>query len=241
MNCFLNLNKIAVSGYGYSYGKTPPVIRALLIINIAVYVAMLLIKPLGVLIWNYFFLSFPGSEHFVATQFVTNMFVHFPDAAYADADGTLHFSFMSRHLVFNMIGLWLFGSMVERVWGQKRFLNFYLACGLGASVMHILFMYIEYNDLIFVHNFRELGKAGGASGAIYGVMVAAAYLFPNNKVNVYLLIPIKIKYLVILLIAVDLFMGLRGVGSGVAHWAHLGGALVGAIFCFGGRLKRWRK
>lgn len=210
--------------YRPSFGRITPVVKYLLIINIAIYLAMVLIRPLGDLIFQYMFLWFPGSENFYAWQFVTCMFVHFPDGS----------SIFSKHLFFNMFALFMFGSMVEMVWKGKRFLNFYLVSGIGASVVGLLVMY-------FFQDSNPMTVMGGASGAIYGILVASAYLFPNNTVYIYFMLPIKIKYLVILLIGIDLFMGLSGRHTGTAHWAHLGGALVGVIFCYGGIVKRWLK
>lgn len=214
----------------FGFGRITPIVKYLLIINVVVYLTMVLVPSAGEFIYSYFFLKFPGTENFVVTQFVTHMFVHFPDGNYP-----VHYSIISRHLIFNMFGLWVFGSMVEMVWGPKRFLNFYMACGIGAAAIDLLIMFLTRDSK------AQFVQMGGASGAIYGVMVAAAYLFPNNVVNIYGIIPIKIKYLVILLVAVSLFMGIGGTHNGVAHWAHLGGAFMGAVFCFGGRLRRWMK
>ena len=153
----------------------------------------------------------PGSEHFRPFQVVTHMFMH----------GDL------GHLAFNMLSLYFFGPMVEMVWGHKRFLFYYLFCGLGAFALH---MGVQW---------WELEKAGirpqdwngamlGASGAIFGVYVAFAYLFPNQVIS--LLFPpvsLKAKYFVLIMAVLELFYGVRGASSGVAHFAHLGGALFG--------------
>src|SRR5688572_5930666 len=169
--------------------RATPVVRGLLITNVVIYLVMMISVPARDFIFNYLFLHYPGSEHFVASQFVTCMFVHFPDVrGYNPYTQEIVYDFFSRHLLFNMISLWIFGSMVETVWKSKRFLNFYLAAGLGASVINVLVM------LILSEGATPVGVMGGASGAIYGVLVAAAYLFPNNTVNIYFIIPIKIKY-----------------------------------------------
>jgi membrane associated rhomboid family serine protease len=222
--------------YRVGFGGTPPLIRNLIIVNVGIYLTMIFIKPLGFLMFKYLFLYSPGTENFVVSQFFTCMFMHFPDGYNVNFQtGDVQFSFMSRHLLYNMFGLWIFGSMVANVWSAKKVFNFYLACGLGASVAHFLVMYIQHGGA--THG----GVAGGASGAIYGIMVAAAYLFPNQTVNIYFVIPIKIKYLVTLLIGLGIFLGIRGSGDQVAHWAHLGGAFVAIVYCFGGRLRKMMK
>lgn len=198
-----------------------PMVKNLLIINIAVYVVAMLVPGLGNYILAYGALHFPGTEYFIFTQFITYMFLHGP----------------IFHILFNMLGLYMFGTAIERVWGWKRFINYYLACGLGAAVFHILIMYLPLE----MNAHREYATMVGASGAIYGLLVAFGYLYPNNKVYVYFLIPIKAKYLVALLIVGDLLFGFSGGGSNIAHFAHVGGAITGLIFCFGGNLKRWLK
>ncbi len=204
------------------FGNITPMVKNLLIINVVVFALMYLIPNLGDTIYTYGALHFPGTKHFVFTQFVTHMF--------------LHGGFF--HILFNMFGLWMFGTAIERVWGWKRFLNYYLACGLGSAVLHVLVMYLPLE----MNADRELSAALGASGAIYGLLVAFGYLYPNNIVNVYFVIPIKAKYFVTLLIAIDLFAGFTNSGnSHVAHFGHIGGAITGLIICFGGNLRRWMK
>jgi membrane associated rhomboid family serine protease len=134
-----------------------------------------------------------------------------------------------------MFGLYMFGTAIERVWGWKRFLNYYLACGLGAAVFHVLIMYLPLE----MNAAREMSVMVGASGAIYGLLVAFGFMYPNNKIYVYFMIPIKAKYFVVLLIAVDLLFGFSGGGRGnVAHFAHVGGAVTGILFLLGNKLRR---
>jgi membrane associated rhomboid family serine protease len=219
----------------YGMMRATPVVKNLIIVNVAVYLLMVLVpKPIGNFIWNYFYLRFPGSENFVISQFVTSMFVHFPG-------GAGHNQLISGHLVFNMISLYIFGSMAEAVWGAKRFFNYYLACGLGAAIFQVLMMYASHYHIIFDYRFKDILIGGGASGAIYGAMLAAAYLLPDNKVNLYFFIPVKLKILVPLLITIDQIAGLRGLDTGVAHMAHLGGAVTGLALCYGVNLKKWKK
>jgi membrane associated rhomboid family serine protease len=188
----------------------PPIVKNLMIINGLFFLATSFLMPgqlylegveetglKGVLgLWPI------GTDYFRPYQLFTHMFTHDD----------------FRHILFNMLNLWLFGKMLESVWGPKKFLSFYLICGIGAAIAHLAEQY-------FTGGFSF---AIGASGAVMGVMVAAAYLFPNTEIMMgFLMIPIKIKWLVSVMVAVDLFTGLGEAKDGIAHWAHLGGAAVG--------------
>ena len=179
------------------------VVKNLLIINVIVFFAvhMLFLQTLG----DYFVYYPYDSDGFRPIQIVTHMFNH------------AHIP----HLFFNMLSLFFFGPNVERMWGPRRFLFFYLVCGLGSLLLHIT---IGGNSAVV-----------GASGAIAGVLLAFAYLFPNAKIMLLIPpIPIKAKYLVAMLLAFDLYMGITNSNTGIAHFAHIGGALAGAglIFVF---------
>lgn len=195
----------------------PPVLKNLIIINVLVFLAQELLKDK---------FSLPGAEEYGLTgvlglwpidsfffrpyQIVTHMFAH---------GGW-------THIFFNMFVLWMFGRILENVWGGKRFLIFYLVCGLGAAAAHLGVQY-------FTHPLY-LSPAVGASGAIMGVMAAFAYLFPNTELYImFIPIPIKAKWAVLGYVAVDLFSGIsKFSGDNVAHFAHLGGALTGFILVF---------
>ena len=184
--------------YGSSMQKTTPVVLNLIIINALVFVAqMVLDKTMD--FTNTIALYPYDSGLFEPYQLVTHMFAH---------GGFFH-------ILFNMYALWMFGSVLERVWGPKRFLIFYLACGLGAAVAQM-----------FVG-----APAIGASGAVMGLLAAFAYLFPNTEF--YILpfpFPIKAKYMVAIYAAIDLFGGLHpGQADNIAHFAHLGGLVMGFI------------
>jgi hypothetical protein len=125
----------------------------------------------------------------------------------------LHAGFM--HLFFNMLMLWLFGSTLESVWGGRRFLNYYVACGVGGALLSFVF---NYNHLVL-----------GASGAIFGLYLAYAMIFPNNYIYLYFFFPIKAKHLIIFLAVFQLAMGFSG-PSGIAYFAHLGGMAAGLLF-----------
>jgi len=153
----------------------------------------------------------PGSEHFQPFQIVTHMFMH----------GDL------GHLAFNMLSLYFFGPMVEMAFGSKRFLFYYLFCGLGAFALHIGVQWWELEQAGFdPRSFN--GAMLGASGAIFGIYTAFAYLYPNQIIS--LLIPpvsLKAKYFVLIMAGIELFYGFRGHATGIAHFAHIGGALFG--------------
>lgn len=180
--------------------RTTPVVLNLIIINALVYVAqMILDKTIG--LTNILALYPYDSGLFEPYQLVTHMFAHDPSNIF--------------HILFNMYALWMFGSVLERVWGPKRFLIFYLVCGLGAGVAQMLVG----------------APAIGASGAIMGLLAAFAYLFPNTEFFILPFpFPIKAKYMVAIYAAIDLFGGLHpGSADNIAHFAHLGGMVMGFI------------
>ncbi len=186
-----------------SQNRFTPVVLNLIIINAIVYVAqMILDKTIG--LTNYLALYSVHSENFKPYQLVTHMFAHSPQTIF--------------HIIFNMYALWMFGTVLERVWGPKKFLIFYLICGLAAGVAQLFLMQPD-------------GAAIGASGAVMGLLGAFAYLFPNTKF--YILpfpFPIKAKFMVLIYAAIDLFGGLHPGGSdNIAHFAHLGGLIMGFI------------
>lgn len=207
------------------FQSIPPVIKNLVIANALFFVAEL---TFGEPFINTLALHYYQSPEFGVWQFLTHMF--------------LHGSFW--HIAINMLVLWMFGSTLEEIWGGKRFLIFYLLCGLGAAVVLLGAYTIELNLLMNRFNERSISEgeyyaraarilqstAVGASGAINGVMVAFAYLFPNSPVYLYMVFPIKVKYLVIGYFLLDLFGGINPTyGDNVAHFAHVGGAIVGLI------------
>jgi len=191
--------------------RFPPIVKNLIIINALVWIAQLIYdKQWGLTakigLWPI------GTPLFEPYQVATHMFAH---ASYDDR-GNIVFI----HILFNMFALYMFGRILENVWGAKRFLMFYLACGVGAAITHLAMQEIMGGYSVAV----------GASGAIMGVFVAFAYLFPNTEL---LLIPIpfpiKAKWLAIGYILLDLFGGIGRVDAGIAHFAHLGGALTGFL------------
>jgi membrane associated rhomboid family serine protease len=158
----------------------------------------------------YYLALLPIGSDFQPWQPLTYMFVHFE---------------FLPHLFMNMLALWMFGMEIENLWGWKKFLLYYLICGFSAGVAHVVVTPLLGQGV----------PAVGASGAVYGVMIAFAMMYPNRPVYLYLLVPIKAKYLIAAFIATDLILGVSGAQSGVAHFAHLGGAAAGALYILGDR------
>lgn len=187
------------------------VVRHLIIINVLMYFGTLIV--LGddgrLVLASYL----PGSVDFQPYQIATHMFMH------ADI----------MHLAFNMLSLYFFGPMVEMVWGPRRFLFYYLACGVGSFALYSGVTWWELQQQGIDPHLWTVPMLG-ASGAIFGVYVAFGYLFPNQIIS--LLFPpvsMKAKYFVIIMAGLELFYGVRGYSTGVAHFAHLGGALLGFL------------
>jgi membrane associated rhomboid family serine protease len=150
-----------------------------------------------------------------------------------------------EHVLYNMFALWMFGSILENYWGPKKFLIFYMICGLGAALAHLAVLYPEmtpnYIDFHSAPLFEQQQYADnpnlplnsatlGASGAVFGCLAAMGYLFPNSLIYLYFFVPIKVKWFVLGYAAIELFSGIRSTaGDNVAHWAHLGGGLVGLL------------
>jgi len=208
----------------------PPAIKNLIIVNALVFFAQTIFGNSASFNINHLFaLHDVRSVYFKPHQLVTHIFMHgdFP------------------HLLFNMFALWMFGSILENLWGAKRFLIFYMACGLGAAALHLATLYVEltpvYNTFksfpiseqqkyLYADNFKLNAITLGASGAVFGCLAAFGYLFPNSLIYLYLLVPVKAKWFVLFYGAMELWLGIRNsAGDNVAHWAHLGGALVGLI------------
>ncbi|MBE2246521.1 MAG: rhomboid family intramembrane serine protease [Candidatus Competibacteraceae bacterium] len=214
------------------FSSLPPVVKNLLIINGLIFLFLFAGTEIRIWMMKYLALWMPGSDFFIPTQYVTYQFMH---------------SFAGPfHLLFNMFALWMFGTMIENIWGARRFLTYYLLCGIGAGLTQTLAQLIAMHEFIGIYPWAEIAKAipptVGASGSIYGLLVAYAFLFPDARIYIYFLIPMKAKYFVILLIAISLFSGLGGSpGDNVAHFAHLGGALTGILLIFGKRLFKRRR
>ena len=220
-----------------------PVVKNLLIINVLFYVAQWTFPSIMQNLELYPIVS----EDFKPWQLATHFFMHSP--------------FSIGHIFFNMFALVIFGTQLEKVWGPQRFLSYYIICALGASVLHLLVNYIRiqnfeanlsYEELeLFKSTAYEAWKEGknfidpslaqlnimhhspmiGASGAVFGLLAAFGYLFPNTELMLlFPPIPIKAKYFVIGYAVIELYLGFsNNPGDNVAHFAHLGGALIGIL------------
>jgi membrane associated rhomboid family serine protease len=206
------------SGGGYyrprffgGFSLFPPVIKGLILVNVVVWFLFdVLLPPFtlsGIPIFQVlagYLALWPLGTHFYPWQILTYMFMH---------AGFLH-------LFFNMLALWMFGMELENVWGSRKFLLFYFLCGIGGGLSNLL-----------VGSLMGQGAPTvGASGAVFGILLAFGMLFPDRLIYIYFFLPIKAKYMVILWIGLELLYGVTGTTDGVAHFAHLGGAFVGFIF-----------
>jgi membrane associated rhomboid family serine protease len=211
----------------------PTIVKNLIIINVLVFLAQTIFGDrLGFSFENVFALHTWQSDLFKPWQFITHLFLH----------GSV------GHIFGNMLALWMFGSILENLWGPKRFLIFYLVCGLGAALSHMIVLYIENQHLLQQYNalsyaeqqqyktavFNRIDEPTlGASGAVFGCLAAFGYLFPNTYIYLYFFVPIKAKWFVIMYAAFELFNAIQNsAGDNVAHVAHLGGALVGFILVY---------
>jgi membrane associated rhomboid family serine protease len=213
-----------------SFQAIPPVIKNLIIVNALVFFAQTVFEnSQSFNLMNLFALHDVHSVFFKPHQLVTHLFMH----------GSF------GHLLMNMFTLWMFGSMLENLWGSKRFLIFYVVSGLGAAFLHLGVLYFEmapmmaeFRTLPFDQQTRFIDSPQfivntptvGASGAVFGCLAAFGYLFPNSLLYVYFLFPIKAKWFVLIYMAFELWSGVQDTaGDNVAHWAHLGGGLAGFL------------
>ena len=222
-------------------------IKHLIIINVILFIAP---QFLQLDFTNMLALHFPENEHFGFWQYITHMFMH---ASFS-------------HILFNMYGLWAFGTPLEQMWGRKKFLFFYFSAGLGAGIIYTLVNYYQFNEAletlvnsgISQNEILELMNptkmyqnqdlqtmnqlyntpAVGASGAVYGVLAAFGLYFKDAKLAlIFLPIPLAAKYFIPVMIFGDLFFGMTKYSVGnIAHFAHIGGALIGFIIAYS-----WKK
>jgi len=227
----------------------PPVVLNLIIIN-ALFLVMTIVFRDKVNLYALLGLHYFVSPDFQSWQFVSYMFMH----------GDFY------HLLFNMFALWMFGSILEQAWGPKRFLTFYMVTGIGAGLIQLLVAYIRVQSLeallspeqinyVYTQgpefwnegkNFTEESMKAlnriintptvGASGAVFGILLAFGMMFPNSMIYVFFAIPIKAKYFVLIYGVLELYFGVTGTQDGIAHFAHLGGMVFGFFL-----IKYWKK
>lgn len=199
----------------YSENQTfPSVIKWLLISNVSIFLLSIFISEFRVLSLVFGGLWPLQSGNFLPWQLLSYQFIH-------DANGF-------THILFNMLALWMFGSEMERHWGSKRFIFYYILCGIGAGIIHMIVSPFLTANGAYV-------PTVGASGAIMGVLIGYGFTFPDRPVMMFpFFIPIPAKYFVLIYAGIDLIMGLTNTRSGVAHFAHLGGAATGYILLLTG-------
>ena len=229
-----------------SFSQLPEIVKNLLIINGLFFLATISLESYGINFTKWFALHPFQSPNFMPHQLITHMFMH----------GNF------THLLFNMFALWMFGKTLENVWGGKRFLIYYLATGLGAMVLYSIvqqiqcslleskmaidqIQYVASNKLYQQYQIQDMRVLSslyytpmlGASGAVFGILLAFGMLFPNTLLYIYFAIPVKAKYFVIIYGIMELYSGIsNNPADNVAHFAHLGGMLFGFIL-----LKYWQK
>lgn len=209
-----------------SFQVLPVVIKNLIIINALVWLAQITVGRDLISIEDLFALHHFSSPYYHFWQFITYMFLHSSESFF--------------HILFNMFALWMFGSTLENLWGPARFLAFYIVCGLGAGITQALALTYDISQYNVAY---ELGQISvdqlymlinvptlGASGAVMGIFAAFAYTFPNSQMIILPIpFPIKAKWALLGLAVLDIVGGLSSESTGIAHFAHLGGAAVGII------------
>ena len=208
----------------FGIGGLTPAVRVLIITNVVAFLLQIFdrIAGGGGMVSNFGLTPLSVTQNYYLWQLVTYMFLH--------DSGQLF------HILFNMLGLWMFGSELERAWGTRQFTKFYFICGIGAGILTVLLSPLSPIATI------------GASGAIYGVLAAFGILFPN-RIIYWVIFPIPAKWFVLILGGMAFFSSLSATGSGIAHVAHLGGMLCGLVYLKGGtlfsdirhRYDRWRR
>jgi membrane associated rhomboid family serine protease len=216
-----NYNEFRVGGFRI----LPPVIKNLLIINGLFFLATYALRN-TIDLTDILGLHFFTAQKFHFYQFVTYMFMHGSPS----------------HIFFNMFALWMFGSALENFWGSKRFLVYYFVTGIGAGIVQELTWTIQLWDILQPHieiinlggdnlmskaDFLDRLVTVGASGSVFGLLLAFGMMFPNALIYVYFLFPIKAKWFVIFYGVLELFSGVVGTNDGIAHFAHLGGMIFG--------------
>lgn len=215
----------------------PPATRHLLCVNVVVWlISSVLYHFQGFNVADYLGLHYFEASRFNPVQLVTSMFLHDNHSIW--------------HIFFNMFSLYMFGRILEQIMGSKRYLIYYMVCGIGAGLVQEAVWAFDLHPIVENYTGVEIGKGivittkeflnmnvvVGASGAVFGLLLAFGMLLPNAVISLYFIIPMKAKYFVILFGLLELWFGVSGAVSGVAHFAHLGGLLFGLLL-----ILYWRK
>ena len=203
----------------------PPATLNLIIINGLVWLAELVFHRFGYSLIDLLGMHYFEAPNFSFWQLITYAFLH--------DDSSI------SHLFFNMFALFMFGGQIERLWGSRRFLIFYGVCALTAAITQQIVWYFGLHEMALLSGgyATEQYVTVGASGAIFGLLLAFGMLFPNAAIFIFFIpIPIKAKYFVVFYGLIELLLGIKGMASGVAHFAHVGGMIGGLILVL-----LWRK
>lgn len=210
------------------FRQITPITRNIIIANVLIYLAS------NFLPWLRLYETFPayyvGSPHFEFWQIFTHMFMHAP----------LQSSMGIMHILFNMVTLWSFGPVLEQTLQQQRFSALYFLSGIGAYALNCAWSFFEISQGVDPDIINNIPMVG-ASGAIFGVVAAFSTLFPDAKLY-FMFIPfgIKAKYLLPIIIVVSLYLGFSGQMGGIAHFAHIGGAIIGYLMARSFKNNRFR-
>ncbi|MDD4922613.1 MAG: rhomboid family intramembrane serine protease [Bacteroidales bacterium] len=212
--------------------SVPVVTKNLIIINVLFWAASAILPKIGINIISILGLHYIGSEQFMPSQLITYMFMHDPSSF--------------GHVFFNMFGVYMFGRVLEQVWGPKRFLLFYMVTGIGAALIQEITWYIEIRPFLAAAEVMVQTKEMvlnsmltiGASGSVFGILLGFGMLFPNAPLYLmFIPVPIKAKYMVVGYGVIELSAGIIGFsGDNIAHFAHLGGMLFGYFL-----IRYWKK
>jgi rhomboid family protein len=201
------------SSIAFGPGPLSPALKALIGVNVLMFVVQLVLPGVT---WTLGLMPAAVVEQFYVWQLGTYMFLH---------AGMFH-------ILFNMLALWMFGTELERVWGTRYFLKFYFVTGIGAAALTVLFSQLPLG----LARGLEHSIVIGASGAIYGLLLAYALYFPDRQIYLYLVFPIPAKYFVMIIGVIAFYSSLAD-NNGVANATHLGGLLVGYLYLKGARLR----
>ena len=191
--------------------RITPIVKHFIIINVIMFALTLLAENFML---EKFALFYFNSPFFKPYQLISYIF--------------MHGGFM--HILFNMYSLYIFGSVLESVWGGKKFFIYYMVTGIGAALFHLFITYLRIESGVLYPYLASIIPMVGASGAIYGLLLAYGVLFPNNVLTLFFPpVSLKAKYMVFVFGGLEFLLGLGGSGDGVAHFAHLGGMLFGFV------------